>query len=128
MQSSDLLNLEDGRRSGWVQSIGLLDLEDGRRRDWVESIGPLNLEDGRRSDWVQSIGILNLEDGRRSDWAQSIGMLNLEDGSWLWIIPTMKIAWYQRGLLDVACKMQEKRFRAQTIMGLELIERRASLL
>ena len=40
----------------------------------------------------------------------------------------MKIAWYQRSLLDVACKMQEKRFRAQTIMGLELIERRASLL
>ena len=34
----------------------------------------------------------------------------------VWIIPTMNIAWYQRGLLDVACKMQEKRFRAQTSM------------
>ena len=40
----------------------------------------------------------------------------------------MKIAWYQRSLLDVACKMQEKRFRAQPIMELELIGRRASLL
>ena len=27
----------------------------------------------------------------------------------MWIIPTMKIAWYQRSLLDVACKMQEEK-------------------